>query len=178
VGSEVPVINVIDPMVQLICQDFSKQNVTVIGTKLTINCGVYSARVKEKCRGVNISEMATPLLASMIEEGFINDDISATVLKRYLSRINLKETNALVMGCTHYPLLEKDLSALLPQHIRVLSAPATTASTLQSVLKENGLLNTSIGTGNIRAYVSEWTNHFERNVSTFFGENVHLDMTT
>ena len=56
--------------------------------------------------------LATPLLVPMIEEGFFNNKISRAVIDSYLSRPKLKKIDALILGCTHYPLIKKEIETI------------------------------------------------------------------
>ena len=53
--------------------------------------------------------LATPLLVSMIEEGFFNNNISQAIIDNYLSKSNLKNIEGLILGCTHFPLIKKEV---------------------------------------------------------------------
>jgi len=175
-GDNFPVINVIDPMVELICNQYADKNVTVIGTKVTVGSKVYSDRVQVKCAQHKVTEVATPLLASMIEEGFVNDEVSLTVLKRYLSHKDITTADALVLGCTHYPVLEQDIHKAASKPLKLLLSPEVTAKALEAALKSNQLTANRSAKGDIHVFVSDYTTHFEKNAQAFFGDSVKLSV--
>src|SRR5688572_28103728 len=68
VGKNVRIINVIDPMVQLVAESFAGKQVGLIGTKRTVQSGVYVRKINELNKNIKVHSLATPLLAPMIEE--------------------------------------------------------------------------------------------------------------
>jgi len=99
----VPVINVIDPMIEEVIADENIHKVGIIATKTTVTSGVYQEKFSRRKPNLQHSALATPLLASMIEEGFYNNTISEAVLNEYLSNPALAQIDGLVLACTHYP---------------------------------------------------------------------------
>src|SRR5687767_10882644 len=79
------IINVIDPMVHYVANHFQGKNVGLIGTKRTVQSGVYSRKIHEANQGITLKSLATPLLAPMIEEGFFNNQISHEIIAQYLA---------------------------------------------------------------------------------------------
>ena len=108
-GPSVPVINVIDPVADYVSAHFHKKRIGVMGTKGTIASRVYVVRIEKRNKSLKVISNATPLLASMIEEGFYNNKISQTIINSYLSKPNFKNIDALILACTHYPLIRKDV---------------------------------------------------------------------
>ena len=70
------VFNVIDPVVKEVVKICADYDIGVIGTKATIQSNIYEYKIKELCKNSKVSSLATPLLAPMIEEGFINEQIT------------------------------------------------------------------------------------------------------
>ena len=106
----VPVLNVIDPMIEAVIADNEIKKVGVIATTTTIASGVYHEKFTRRKPSLNYTELATPLLASMIEEKFYNNEISNAVIEKYLSDEKLNGIDALVLACTHYPLIKNEIS--------------------------------------------------------------------
>src|SRR5690606_21490488 len=75
VRKDTHIINVIDPMVALVTGKYSGCDVGLIGTKRTVQSGVYARKLEESGRDIRLHSLATPLLAPMIEEGFFNNQI-------------------------------------------------------------------------------------------------------
>src|SRR6187402_1684557 len=107
---DIHIINVIDPMVEMVLNQFPNKPVGLIGTKRTVQSGVYNRKIEESNKGVTVQTLATPLLVPMIEEGFFNNQISHEIIGKYLSDSTLENINALILACTHYPLIKKEIS--------------------------------------------------------------------
>ena len=70
---------------------------------------VTAKKIDDLQKSIKLRSLATPLLAPMIEEGFFNNTISESVIHTYLSDTHLKKIKAIILGCTHYPLIKKEI---------------------------------------------------------------------
>jgi glutamate racemase len=176
VGSEVPVINVIDPTAEYVALNFQDEKIGVIATKATVNSRVYAKRIETKNPSLKVTMLATPLLVSMIEEGFFNNSISKAVINSYLSKSNLKDVAGLILGCTHFPLIKKEVEAFYENRTEVVDSTEIVANHTASILKKRGLL---AGKGGKRRghhfYVSDLTESFKASTHLFFGQQVRLE---
>src|SRR6187399_1834733 len=114
VPKDIEVISVIDPMANLVLANFENKRVGLIGTKRTIQSGIYTQKIEAGKKNIKLSSLATPLLVPMIEEGFVNNKISHNILETYLSDPSLQSIDALILGCTHYPLIKNEISQFYP----------------------------------------------------------------
>ena len=105
------ILDVIDPVVDYLSSKHYKK-LGVIGTKRTISSGMYDQKLKERSPVTSVVSLATPLLVPMIEEGFIFDDISNAIIRTYLSDESLSGIEALVLGCTHYPIIKNQINRI------------------------------------------------------------------
>lgn len=175
----IPIINVIDPTVNFICVNEQLKNIGLIGTKGTIGSGVYPFKIKELGIKKNIFPLATPLLAPMIEEGFINNTISDVVIDNYLSYFKKIKIDAIILGCTHYPLIKHQVGKYFEFKVEVIDSAQQVAINLKNILNENDLLISPHSSELIHHfYVSNYTNLFERSAKMFFGENINLEEVT
>ncbi len=175
IASKAKVLNVIDPTVAYVGDRFAGQTVGLIGTKQTVNSGVYEQKVRELGRDIRLHSLATPLLAPMIEEGFFNNSISESVIHTYLSDTELDGIRALILGCTHYPLVKEEIEAYYAGAVEVIDASRIVAESVRRYLAENGLLKG--GEGSFRKFfVSDYTASFEASTRIFFGERLHLEL--
>lgn len=174
VHRSVEVINVIDPMVNLVIERFRDRTVGLIGTKRTIQSGIYAEKIRAKSSGTTLNSVATPLLVPMIEEGYFNNQISYDIIHTYLSDPGLAAIDALVLGCTHYPLIKSEIAAFYKNQIQVLDSSEVVALALRSHLHDAGLLNEG-PRGPDKFLVSDYTDSFEASTKLFFTESVHLE---
>ena len=75
VGTKAIVVNVIDPVIDYLDQNWEGKTIGLIGTKQTVNSGIYATKAEALGKNIHIKSLATPLLAPMIEEGFFNNVI-------------------------------------------------------------------------------------------------------
>ena len=171
----VPVINVIDPMIEAVIADDDIKSVGIIATKTTIASGIYQEKFSRRKPQLLFHPLATPLLASMIEEGFYNDNISSAVLEEYLSHESFKSIDGLVLACTHYPLIKKEIDYFFKSKVKLFDSAEVVASKLKKILEAESLINSERKDPN-RFYVSDFTQSFEHSTKIFFGKQVKLEL--
>jgi glutamate racemase len=165
-------IDVIDPVVDYMStRNFRK--IGVIGTKRTISSGTYDLKIREKSPGTNVVSMATPLLVPMIEEGFIFDDISNAIIRSYLSNDSLSGIDALILGCTHYPIIRNQISKFFNFNVEVIDSARIVSLILREKLEKNNLLNDS-GIFKDQFFISDYTSYFEKIARMFFEGEINL----
>ena len=168
------IFNVIDPVVEEVIQQYPNSNIGVIGTKATISSGIYIKKIKEICKGTNVNSLATPLLAPMIEEGFINDAISHTIITNYLSNKKLLNIDHLILACTHYPLIQQKIKYYYKGGVNVIDSSNIVAKYIAKQLTKDNLLNNSESTEH-HFYVSNYTESFEKSAKFFFKKTIKLE---
>ena len=171
-SDRVILVDVIDPVVNYIASGGHKK-VGVIGTKRTISSGTYENEFKLKAPGKEIVSLATPLLVPMIEEGFIFDDISNAIIRTYLSNTSLKGIDALVLGCTHYPIIRNQIAKYFNFEVEVVDSARVVAAELKRILENNDLLS-GTHAGQDRFFVSDYTPYFEKIARMFFENDIDL----
>jgi len=175
--SDITLVDVITPVADFFKS--TKSEVTgVIATKGTVGSGVYRKSINKVNPKVEVQSLATPLLASMIEEGFFNNTISATVISEYLSHEILKDIDTLILGCTHYPIIETEILNYYKQRsksIRVLNSAKIVAEEVKRRLISKNMTTDNKGVGNHHFFVSDFTNSFEESTKIFFGDQLRLE---
>ncbi len=171
----VKIINVIDPMVSLVVKNYAKKKVGLIGTKRTVQSGVYLRKIEEAKKNITLHSLPTPLLAPMIEEGFFDNQISHEIIAQYLADSELQNIETLILACTHYPLIKKEINEFYNGKLPILDSSEVVAAALKKHLTEKQLLNTSITKPHHQFLVSDFTPSFEASTQLFFQEQVHLE---
>jgi glutamate racemase len=172
-GEKTILLDVIDPVIDYIgTRNFSK--IGVIGTKRTISSGTYEQKVTEKSPQTSIVSLATPLFVPMIEEGFIFDDISNAIIRTYLSNESFSGIQALILGCTHYPIIKNQISKFFNFNVEVVDSARIVSVMLREVLEKNDLLNDS-GIVKDQFFVSDYTFYFEKIARMFFEGDINLN---
>ena len=176
VGSKAQVLSVIDPIVAHLGRAYAGRRVGLIGTKQTVNSNVYKKKVDDLDAGVDLPSLATPLLVPMIEEGFFRNSISDDIIGTYLGHTALAGIDALVLACTHYPLIKEQIADFYAGRVDVLDASDVVAAAAEAYLAAHGLLAPASATPPAHHfYVSDFTRSFEESTRIFFEQEVHLE---
>ena len=177
---EVLFVNVVDPLVERVNTEPASRlgrgykKVGVIATKATVKTGVYEQKLKELNPDLEVVSLATPLLAPMIEEGFFHDKISHSVIENYLSYPDFEGIEAMLLACTHYPLIKPDIEAFFENKVKVFDSTDVVAENVRKLLEIHQLLNDK-RRHNHRFFVSDYTESFERTTKIFFPEEIKLE---
>lgn len=166
-------LNVVQPSTRWVHQQgFTK--VGVIATRATIESRVYEKQLKALHPGLEVASKATPLLAPLVEEGFAGTSVSREVIDAYLTDPHFRHIQALILGCTHYPLLQTQLEDYYHGEVAVLDSAQGVAQALRDQLSQARMVNPA-ATGRMRFYVSENTPAFQQIARLFFGHSIELE---
>ena len=177
IAKNIPVFNVITPVVTEVSQQYAEFNIGVIGTKATIQSNIYEREIKAVCPIAKVFSLATPLLAPMIEKEFVNENISRTVIANYLSNKKLADIDHLILACTHYPLIHQKIQDYYKGKVTVIDSANIVAEHIAKQLETNNLLNNHAKTKH-HFYVSNYTKPFEESAKFFFREDLKLEEAT
>jgi len=170
----IPLLNVIDPVVEVVSQDYAINKIGIIGTKGTIKSGVYEHKLKALRPDLEVVSLATALLASMIEAGFYNNSVSQAVINSYLAYPDFSDIQGMILACTHYPLIEKEVASYFNNRIKIFDSTSIVAEKVKATLEKENLLNDERRNSH-HFYVSDFTDSFEQTTKIFFQEAIHLE---
>ena len=171
--NSIPIYNVIDPIVSFISKKYFNKKIGVIGTKATIQSGIYKNKILEKNSTLSVASLETPLLAPMIEEGFFNQEISSTIIKNYLNDKKLDKIDILVLACTHYPLIQNEIISFYNK-IDVIDSSEIIADYIHEELYKSKILNQA-NRPRFNFIISNFTESFSKSANVFFKENISLE---
>jgi len=174
-GDRVPVVDVISPLVELISSK-SYKKVGVLATKATVRSDVYSKKLMALNPDIEVFSLAAGLLVTMIEEGFFNNDVSHAVLHKYLTYPDFEDIEALLLACTHYPLIKPEIEAFYKGRVAVYDSVDSVTAKIGKILTENNLLNDGKEEPFKRFFVSDYTDSFEQTTKIFYQDKVQLEI--
>jgi glutamate racemase len=174
VGDKALVVDVINPVVDAVSARKKPHRIGVIGTRATIKSDAYARRIMAKNPKLEVTSLATPLLAPMIEEGFFNNKISRTIINSYLERPKIRKIGSIILACTHYPLIKPEIEAFYKGSVEIVDSAQIVAAEVRKKLSKAKLLNTS-SKGKHRFFVSDYTKSFEESTRIFFAGKVKLE---
>jgi glutamate racemase len=152
---DIPIIGVVKPGAYTAINTTKNNRVGVIATQSTVQSRLYQEIIAQKAPKIEVFAKACPLFVPLVEEGWTDDVITLEVAKRYLSELQDKDIDTLILGCTHYPLLSKLLSGYLGDSIKLVNPALETARSLKKLLTELDILNESGKVGEHYFYVSD-----------------------
>jgi glutamate racemase len=167
-------VNVVDPLVQSVIHHGFK-NVGVIATKATINSSIYRNKIKSYNQKIKVNQLATPLLAPMIEEGLYSGKISKSIIENYLSHPELDGIDSLLLACTHYPLIKDEISEFYGCQVAILDSTDVVKDEVFQLLSNENLLCQQRA-GDDAFYVSDYTESFESTAQNFYGDKIKLEV--
>ncbi|MEA3506161.1 MAG: aspartate/glutamate racemase family protein, partial [Elusimicrobiota bacterium] len=163
--SDIPVLGVVDAGVRASLKN-STEAVGIIGTYGTIKSGSYEKKIRAANRKIKLISRACPLFVPLVEEGWLNNDITRAVAHRYLDLFRGK-IDTLILGCTHYPLLIDIISEVVGEKVRVINSAVEIASEVKGKTTELDLQNKAKKEPCYSFYVSDAPELFKERSSIF-----------
>jgi glutamate racemase len=136
---KVPVIGVIEPGSRTAVEIANGANIGVIATEATVQSHAYAKAIAAMGATGQVIERACPLFVPLAEEGWADSDVARTVARDYLSEFNGQTLGALVLGCTHYPILREVISETIGRGVDLIDSGAATARDVESLLDSSDL---------------------------------------
>ncbi|MBA4418644.1 MAG: glutamate racemase [Syntrophus sp. (in: bacteria)] len=167
----IPVLGVIDPGAREAVRNTAKKRVGIIGTKATIKSGAYEKTIMKYAPEVSVLSKPCPLFVPIVEEGLEKDMIAELIAKKYLEDFKKADIDALVMGCTHYPILEDVIRKVMGKKIAIINTGRETAKDVKETLEKRDILNPR-GRGGCNFFVTDSPDTFKEIGSHFLGENI------
>ncbi|MBP8625134.1 MAG: glutamate racemase [Syntrophorhabdales bacterium] len=136
----IPVIGVIEPGARVAAAETRKKKIGVIGTKATIRSMAYEKSIKAIDPEIDVVSKPCPLFVPIVEEGLENDEVAHIMAEKYLKDIRDSDIDTLVMGCTHYPVMEDVIKKAVGRHVKVVNTGKETAKEVKRCLGDKNIL--------------------------------------
>lgn len=173
---DIPVLGVIEPGARAGVAASRSHRVGVIATAGTINSGAYKRAIAAVESRTEVVAYTAPLLVPLVEEGWLNGEVPHLVVRKYLEPLSRERIDALILGCTHYPLLKSvirdELRALSPAPVAIIDSAEATASELAQLLRDRNLLTEQASRGALQLLVTDLPGRFAEVASRFLSEDV------
>lgn len=170
------VLGVIRPTAEVVGH-FSKSGVIgILGTKGTVQSDSYRLEIEKFFPRLTVYQQACPLLVPLIENGEQESEGAIYFLKKYLRQLMAcsPDIDALLLACTHYPLMETAIRSLLPPHVAVISQGPLIAASMEDYLVRHPEMQQRLSKeGKALFYTTDEAEDFERHAASFFGEKVN-----
>jgi glutamate racemase len=170
--SPVPVIGVIEPGARAAARAAAKRVVGVIGTSGTVASEAYVRAIREVAPGTEVRQVACPLLVPLVEEGWFDHPATELIAREYLAPLQAAGIGALVLGCTHYPLLKPLLRRIVGPEVALIDSAEETAGAVAEAIAARGLEAPSGNVARHRYVVSDDAPRFQAVGGRFMGERL------
>lgn len=172
---DVPVLGVIEPGARAGVRASSTGRVGVIATAGTVASGAYPQAIATVSTRAEVRQLPAPLLVPLVEEGWLDGEVPTLVVRRYLEPLVAEGIDALVLGCTHYPLLapiiREEAARLAGRDIAVVDSAEATAAELAGLLADRDL-SRAADTGELSLMVTDLPGRFAEVAARFLGRDV------
>lgn len=157
---DIPIVGVVKPGAKMAVETTRTGNVGVIGTASTVKSGIYNEYIRGLNPDITVVSKACPLFVPLVEEGLLEDRVTEDIVSRYLQEMKEYHVDALVLGCTHYPLLRNVIKRFMGEEVTLVNPAFETAKCLKELLTEQGLLNRKKHRSEYEYYVSDGAESF------------------
>jgi glutamate racemase len=168
----IPIVGVVEPGVEGALAATRNKKIGVIGTRATVMSRAYERNFSEKGEGVTVVTQECPLFVPLVEEGWLDGDITLRIAERYLEPLKRSGIDTLVLGCTHYPLLKPVLQQVMGEEVVLIDSAEETAKSVRNRLLNDGTATGDEASSDLRFFVSDIPHHFQKVGALCLGRNM------
>jgi glutamate racemase len=168
----IPVVGMIDPCVRRAASLAKRDAIGVIGTAGTVRSGSYEQALRQAIPRARIKSIPCPLLVALAEEGWVDHPVTRAVVADYLAPLRDAPPDALILGCTHYPVLKGPIREFLGDGTALIDSAEEAARVVDVLLSEGGIRNDDRASG-VRFLVTDDPERFARIGEAFFGAGMN-----
>jgi glutamate racemase len=168
---DMPVIGVIEPGARAASNASASGRIAVLATEATVKGGAYERAIHAVRPDAVVTQIACQIFVALAEEGWSEGAAVEAVTERYLSHLDAR-VDAVVLGCTHFPLLAAAIASQLGPTRRVVDSAATTAAAARAVLANRGLLRGPGRAGGVILMATDSPERFARVGARFLGSSI------
>ena len=170
--NDIPVIGVIKPGARRAAEMTQSRQVGVIGTEGTVKSRAYEHAIRGIDQRIKVTSRACPLFVPLAEEGWVDNEVARLTAQSYLRPFCDEAIDTLVLGCTHYPLLEGIIKEIVGDEVCLVNSAQETAKDVQRVLEEEKLTAPGRKHESYTFYVTDNAERFVRVGERFLGRRL------
>ena len=165
---EIPIVGIIEPTAQVVAKTCTEDNqIAIIGTKVTIKSKAYENLIHNLNDTLNLYATPCPTFVPLIEEGIIHHEIMDLSIRYYLDHfVSYNKIDTLVLGCTHYPLIRRNIEKIYPG-LRIINPSEEIIQSISGQLEKNDLLSDAPVYDNT-FYASDLSENFVNMINRIF----------
>lgn len=165
---DVPILGVVAPGARAAVKATRNRKIGVVGTDATVRSGVYTKVIQGIDPQIRVIEKACPLFVPLVEEGFKEHEVTREIIEYYLESLRATDIDAMILGCTHYPLLRSRIREYMGKEIQIVNPAYETAIDLKTLLEDQDMANKGFDPAGSRYefYVSDMADKFRQFANT------------
>ena len=159
----VPIFEVITPAVEHAIEASQNRRFGVIGTRATVDSGIYRKKIIDRHPTAREYSVACPLLVPLVEEGWLKRPETVRIVKKYLQPLKTRQIDTLILGCTHYPLLKRVIQKKIGSRVQLIDSSISISERVKTFLDHNQVIEQRLGhNGRLKLFVSDVTDQFKK----------------
>ncbi|OON97813.1 MAG: glutamate racemase [Epulopiscium sp. Nele67-Bin005] len=162
---------VVESGVKMAIDATSNNKIGVIGTEATISSGKYPELIKQSLANSEVFVKSCPLFVPLVEEGWLHHEVTRLVAKEYLESLLNKQIDTLILGCTHYPIIQDSLQQVVGEHVKLINPADETARFVGTLLIKHNLQSNN--KANYEFFVSDHVRQVQQMAEMFLGYPIH-----
>jgi len=171
-----PLFEVVTPAAEVSIAASKNFRIGVIGTRATVNSGIYEQKIKAINPEARVYSAACPLLVPLVEEGWLMKPETVMIIKKYLHPLKVRQIDTLILGCTHYPLLKDKIQRKIGKRVNIIDSSIAVAAKVKNFLNANKKVDDQLSkNGKFRLFVSDITAQFEKTAKVTLKRNITLE---
>lgn len=167
-----PILGTILPGAKRAVDATKNGRIAVLGTKGTVRSGEYAREIVRLLPSAQVFSLACPLLVPLIEENWMGHAATRMILSEYLLPLKREKVDTLLLGCTHYPLLENIIREQVGEEVTIVDSASSCAEEVARTLRQQGLNRKSKSSPTHRYYVSDDPEKFRQLGKQFLGRDL------
>ncbi len=171
---DIPVVGVIFPGAQKAVASSKTNRIGVIATSATTHSQQYTKIIKELSPSAKVFTQACPLFVPLVEEGWLSNQVTLDIVKKYVSPLKKSKIDTLILGCTHYPLLKGVLKKAMGPKVTLVDSAREIAARVKYKLTQLEMINSSKRKVKRDFIVSDRPMEFERIAKKFLGFSIKV----
>jgi glutamate racemase len=168
----IPVIGVISPGARAALKVTKNYRVGIIGTVGTVKSGAYEKALKSYNQKIKVESLACPKFVPLVESGEFDGPVAKKIVAETLQPLKNKQLDTLILGCTHYPLLEPLIKNVMGKNVKIISSGDETAYEMSAILQHNGWLNSDTEEPEHQFFTTGSTTIFSKIASKWLEKNI------
>lgn len=169
---KIPVVGMVDPCVRKAASLPCRDRIGVMGTSGTIRSGAYEQALRAALPSARVLCRSCPLLVSLAEEGWVDHPVARAVVAEYLAPFLDEPLDAMILGCTHYPVLKGPIGEFLGERTLLIDSGEEAARVVDILLSEGGMKRSG-REAEVSFLVTDDPESFARVGESFFGSGMN-----